>query len=77
MKYLFDALNPERLLVAGMAVGVGDYALQKAVAYAKERAPFDKPIGSYQALQHPLAYAKTHLEAARRTRKIPNRACGG
>jgi acyl-CoA dehydrogenase len=65
VKYLFDALNPERLFVAAMSVGVGDYALQKAVAYAKERAPFDRPIGSYQALQHPLAYAKAHLEAAR------------
>lgn len=65
IRYLFDALNPERLLAAATCVGIGDYALQKAVAYARERAPFDKPIGSYQALQHPLAYAKAHLEAAR------------
>jgi acyl-CoA dehydrogenase len=65
IRYLFDALNPERLLAAATCVGIGDYALRKAVAYARERAPFDKPIGSYQALQHPLAYAKAHLEAAR------------
>lgn len=65
IKYLFDALNPERLLTAATSIGIGDYALSKAVAYAKERAPFDKPIGSYQALQHPMAYAKARLEAAR------------
>ena len=65
IRYLFDALNPERLLVAAKAVGLGAFALNKAVAYAKERAPFDQPIGSYQAVQHPLARAKTHLDAAR------------
>ncbi|HEV8298835.1 MAG TPA: acyl-CoA dehydrogenase family protein [Acidimicrobiales bacterium] len=63
--YLFDALNPERLLVAAWAVGLGDYVLAKAVAYARERAPFGKPIGSYQALQHPLAEGKARLDAAR------------
>ncbi|MBE3558093.1 MAG: acyl-CoA/acyl-ACP dehydrogenase [Ktedonobacteraceae bacterium] len=64
-KYLFDGLNPERLLVAAMSVGIGNYALRRAVEYAKIRAPFGKPIGAYQGLQHPMARAKTHLEAAR------------
>ena len=64
-RYLFDALNPERVLAAAWALGLGDYALAKAVDYARERAPFGKPIGSYQALQHPLAEDKARLDAAR------------
>ena len=62
---LFDALNPERLLVAAWALGLGDHALAKGVEYAGRRAPFGRPIGGYQAVQHPLARAKAHLEAAR------------
>ena len=64
-RYLFDALNSERLLAAAWALGVGDFALDKAVAYAQERAPFGKPIGAYQGVQHPLARAKANLDAAR------------
>jgi acyl-CoA dehydrogenase len=64
-RYLFDALNPERVLVSAWAIGLGDYALGKAVAYAKDRAPFGKPIGSYQGLQHPLARSRVGLDAAR------------
>jgi acyl-CoA dehydrogenase len=64
-RYLFDALNPERMLVSAWAIGLGDYAVAKAVDYANERAPFGKPIGSYQGLQHPLARAKANLDAAR------------
>lgn len=62
---MFDALNTERLLVAAMALGLGEYALGKAVAYARERSPFGRPIGAYQGVQHRLARAKAHLEAAR------------
>lgn len=62
---MFDSLNSERLLVAAMSVGTGDYALKKAVDYANTRAPFGRPIGSYQALQHRMALAKAELEAAR------------
>lgn len=65
MKYLFDGLNTERLVLSSMAVGLGNRALDKAVAYARERAPFGVPIGSYQGLQHPMARAKANLEAAR------------
>lgn len=64
-RYMFDALNPERILVSAWALGVGMFALQKAVEYAKERAPFGKPIGSYQGLQHPLARSKVAIDAAR------------
>jgi alkylation response protein AidB-like acyl-CoA dehydrogenase len=65
LSILFDSLNPERLLVAAMNVGQADYVLDRAVEYAKVRAPFDKPIGAYQSIQHPLARAKTYIEGAR------------
>jgi acyl-CoA dehydrogenase len=64
-KLMFEGLNSERLLAAGAAIGLGDYALSKAVAYANERKPFGKPIGGYQSLQHRMALAKAELEAAR------------
>ena len=64
-KAMFEGLNSERLLAAGAALGLGDYALAKAVAYSKDRKPFGKPIGSYQALQHRMAQAKAQIEAAR------------
>ena len=62
--YLIDGINPERILVAAEAVGLGRAALRKAVAYANERVVFDRPIGQNQAIQHPLAEAWAHLEAA-------------
>jgi acyl-CoA dehydrogenase len=62
---LFSALNPERLLIAAMCIGLGNHSIQKAVAYANVRAPFGSPIGSYQGVSHPLARAKVHLDAAR------------
>lgn len=63
---MFNALNPERILAAAMCVGMAEYALSKAAAYAKERRVFgDTPIGAYQAVQHPLARLKVQQEAAR------------
>jgi acyl-CoA dehydrogenase len=64
-QYLLDSLNGERILIAAWAAGLGRYALGKALEYAKHRAPFGSPIGGYQAVQHPLARAHAHLEAAR------------
>ena len=64
-KLIFEGLNSERLLAAAAALGIGEYALKKAVAYSLDRKPFGKPIGSYQALQHRMALAKAELEAAR------------
>jgi acyl-CoA dehydrogenase len=61
---LFESLNPERILGGAICSGVGRYALEKAVAYACERTVFNGPIGAYQALQHPLAKAKTEIELA-------------
>ena len=55
---LFESLNPERLILAAMCCGMGRYAMDRAVEYANDRVVFDRPIGAYQALQHPLAKAK-------------------
>jgi acyl-CoA dehydrogenase len=63
--YIFDALNPERILAASMSIGLGTYLLEKGVDYAQTRAPFGTPIGRYQGVQHPLARAFTQLRAAR------------
>jgi len=64
LRALFDGLNPERLLGASHAVGVGRWGIELATAYAREREVFNAPIGSYQAIQHPLAESWVHLEAA-------------
>ncbi|MBI2784500.1 MAG: acyl-CoA/acyl-ACP dehydrogenase [Gammaproteobacteria bacterium] len=61
---LFECLNPERILVGAISCGLGRFAMDKAVAYANERVVFNGPIGAYQALQHPLAKAKTEIELA-------------
>ena len=61
---LLHGLNPERILIAAEAVGVGRQALSRAVTYAKERVVFDRPMGQNQAIQHPLAENWMELEAA-------------
>jgi acyl-CoA dehydrogenase len=63
-KYLLQGLNPERVLFAVEAVGLGRAALAKAAQYAKERIVFGRPIGQNQGVQHPLAKAWAELEAA-------------
>lgn len=62
---LFAGLNPERIMAAAGSVGMGRYALDKAVAYANERAVWGQPIGTHQGLSHPLAKAKIELELAK------------
>jgi acyl-CoA dehydrogenase len=62
--YLLHAFNPERILVAAEAVGIGRNALKRAAAYARERVVFGRPIGQNQAIQHPLARSWAELEAA-------------
>ena len=62
---LLDILNPERIGFAIGATAIGYLALSKAVEYAKNRVVFDRPIGSYQAVQHPLARSYAMLEGAR------------
>jgi hypothetical protein len=62
---LFAGLNPERIMAASFSTGLARYALDKAVAYVKEREVFGAPIGSHQGLAHPLAQSKIEIELAR------------
>jgi len=64
-RYLLDGLNPERILLAHEAIGIGRVALDRAVRYARDRIVFDRPIGANQGVAFPLAQALTHLDAAR------------
>jgi len=63
-EYILHGMNPERILVAAEAVGLGRAALARATEYANERVVFDRPIGQNQAIQHPLARCWMELEAA-------------
>ncbi|AYL36658.1 acyl-CoA dehydrogenase family protein [Streptomyces fungicidicus] len=62
---LFAGLNPERIMGAAFAIGMGRYALARAVEYARERTVWKVPIGAHQAIAHPLAQAHIELELAR------------
>lgn len=64
---LLDGLNEERLVVAAENIGLGELALERAVDYANEREVFGRAIGKNQAIQHPLAEAYAHLQAAKQT----------
>ncbi len=61
---ILHSLNPERILIAAEAIGIGQDALRRATAYARERVVFDRPIGQNQGVQHPLAECWMQLEAA-------------
>jgi acyl-CoA dehydrogenase len=61
---IIHGLNPERILTAAEAIGIGRAALGRAVKYARERVVFGRPIGQNQAIQHPLARNWAELEAA-------------
>ncbi len=63
-KQILHGMNPERVLAAAAAVGLGRVALKRAAAYANERIVFDRPIGKNQGVQHPLAKCWMELEAA-------------
>ena len=63
-RYLLDGLNPERMLIAAEALGIGRVALEKAVKYGNERVVFGRPITMNQAVQFPLADSLTRLDAA-------------
>ncbi|MFG2721171.1 acyl-CoA dehydrogenase family protein [Streptomyces sp. NPDC048416] len=62
---LFAGLNPERIMTAAFAIGMGRYALATAVDYATTRQVWKQPIGGHQAIAHPLAQAHIELELAR------------
>jgi acyl-CoA dehydrogenase len=63
-EYILHGMNPERILIAAEAIGLGRAALRRATQYAKDRVVFDRPIGQNQAIQHPLAQCWMELEAA-------------
>lgn len=63
-RILLDGINPERILVAAEALGIGRAALRRAVAYANERVVFGRPIGQNQGIAFPLADAHARLRAA-------------
>ena len=62
--YILHGMNPERILLASEAVGLGQLALDRATEYAKERVVFNRQIGQNQGIQHPLAENWMELEAA-------------
>ena len=62
---LFAGLNPERVMTAAFALGMGRYALGRALEYARTRTVFKEPIGAHQAIAHPLAQAHIELESAK------------
>jgi acyl-CoA dehydrogenase len=63
-QYILHGMNPERILIAAEAVGLGRAALARAARYAGERVVFGRPIGQNQGIQHPLAERWVELEAA-------------
>jgi alkylation response protein AidB-like acyl-CoA dehydrogenase len=65
LRQVFTGLNPERITGAAMLNGIGRYALERGVEYAKHRSVWDVPIGTHQGIAHPLAEAKIALELAR------------
>lgn len=62
--YILHSLNPERILIAAEAIGIGQDALRRGAAYAREREVFGRPIGQNQGIQHPLAENWMYLESA-------------
>lgn len=63
-EYILHGMNPERILIAAEAVGLGFAGVRRAANYARERVVFNRPIGKNQAIQHPLAICHSELEAA-------------
>lgn len=62
---MLDGLNEERLAIAAECIGLGEAAVEAGVSYANEREVFGSPIGSNQAIQHPLAEAHSCVQAAK------------
>ncbi|MFP8882884.1 acyl-CoA dehydrogenase family protein [Streptomyces mangrovi] len=62
---LFAGLNPERIMTAAFALGMGRFAVARAVDYARTRQVWKEPIGAHQAIAHPLAEAHVEIELAR------------
>jgi acyl-CoA dehydrogenase len=63
-RMILHGFNPERILIAAEAIGIGRAALRRAAAYARDRTVFDRKIGQNQGIQHPLAKCWMQIEAA-------------
>jgi acyl-CoA dehydrogenase len=63
-RYIIDGWNAERILIAAEAIGDGRWFIERAVAYARDRVVFGRPIGANQGIQFPIAEAYAHIEAA-------------
>jgi alkylation response protein AidB-like acyl-CoA dehydrogenase len=63
-KYILDGMNAERILIASECIGDGRFFIDRAVAYAKDRSVFDRPIGQNQGVQFPIARAHVQVTAA-------------
>lgn len=63
-RYILDGMNAERILIAGECVGDGNWFIERASRYARERVVFDRPIGQNQGIQFPIARAHVNIEAA-------------
>lgn len=61
---VFDGLNPERITGAAVCVGIGRHAVETGADYARQRSVWGPPIGSYQAISHPLAKSKIEVDLA-------------
>jgi alkylation response protein AidB-like acyl-CoA dehydrogenase len=62
---LFAGLNPERIMGAASAVGMGRFAINKATEYVKTRQVWKTPIGAHQGISHPLAQNYIEIELAK------------
>jgi acyl-CoA dehydrogenase len=63
-RYILSGMNAERILIAAECVGDAKWFIDKAVAYAKERVVFGRPIGQNQGVQFPIAKAYANMRAA-------------
>jgi alkylation response protein AidB-like acyl-CoA dehydrogenase len=63
-RHILDGMNAERILVSSQSIGDGNWFVEKAAAYAKERNVFNRPIGQNQGVQFPIAQAYSHVQAA-------------
>ena len=68
--HILHGLNPERILLSAMSVGIGEVAIKRAVQYAKDREVFGRAIGSNQSISHPLAQAHMQLRAAEQMMRL-------
>ena len=63
-RYILDGMNVERILIAAECIGDGDWFIERATGYAKERVVFDRPIGQNQGVAFPIARAYVNIRAA-------------